>query len=80
MPPNIAEAIEQDVCTACGVCEVVCPIGACKEQFDRFRRAPDGWLELAEKLIETKRKNNVKHFAEVCGKFSLKTGIRNETN
>jgi coenzyme F420-reducing hydrogenase beta subunit len=36
-------------------------------------------LELVEKLIETKRKNNVKHFAEVCEKFSFKTGIRNET-
>ena len=40
---------------------------------------PKPGLEIVEKFIETKRKNNAKHFAEVCEKFSFKAGIRNET-
>jgi F420H2 dehydrogenase subunit F len=34
---------------------------------------PKPGLELVEKLIETKRKNNAKHFAEVCKEFSFET-------
>jgi F420H2 dehydrogenase subunit F len=39
---------------------------------------PKPGLELVEKLIEAKHKNNVKHFEELCEKFSFKTGIRSE--
>ena len=39
---------------------------------------PKPGLELVGKLIETKRNNNAKHFLEVCKKFNVGTGIRNE--
>jgi F420H2 dehydrogenase subunit F len=39
---------------------------------------PKPGLELVEKLIETKRKNNIKRFEEVCEKFSFKIGIHRE--
>lgn len=40
---------------------------------------PKPGLDLVGKLIDTKRKNNAKHFEEVCKDFSFKTEIRNET-
>jgi len=39
---------------------------------------PKPGLELVEKLIAMKRKNNAEHFKEVCKDFSFETGIRNE--
>jgi hypothetical protein len=39
---------------------------------------PEPGLKLVEKLIETKRKNDAKHFTEVRKEFSFETGIRNE--
>jgi len=48
------------------------------QDFMEIMEDPKPDLELVEKLIETKRKNNAEHFLEVCKKFSFGTGIRNE--
>lgn len=41
MAPKIAEVIEYDVCTACGACEAVCPVGAVVVKKTAEIRDPD---------------------------------------
>ncbi|MCG7852684.1 MAG: 4Fe-4S dicluster domain-containing protein, partial [Methanosarcinaceae archaeon] len=41
MAPKIAEVIEHDVCTACGACEAVCPVGAVTVNKTAEIRDPD---------------------------------------
>jgi F420H2 dehydrogenase subunit F len=48
------------------------------QDFMEIMEDPKPCLELVGKLIETKHKNNAEHFLEVCKKFNLGTGIRNE--